>query len=118
MNYTLIVLCPWCGYSEVFKPEETPPEVCPICGTTEILIMAYRSSVMSEEGIQTDDGRTPKKRFNPPAAVKLKKVAPIQELEPGIFRLDLEKLFEFPIELAEEGVGKFRLLVKESDNSH
>lgn len=117
MNYTLVVLCPWCGYSEVFEPEETPPEACPVCGTTEMLIMAYRSSVSPETVRTAIRERPAKRRFNPPTAIKLKKLAPIQELEPGIFRVDLKKLLEFPIELAEEGVGRFRLLVREADRS-
>ena len=112
MGYTLILVCPWCGYSETFDPEDSLPEKCPACGSSEILIMAYRSLV---HGSRDTKGEEPKRqRFSAPIATKMKPVAPIFQLEPGIFRVDLERLFEAPVELAEEGVGRFRLLTGET----
>ncbi len=112
MGYTLILVCPWCGYSETFDPEESPPERCPACGSSEILVMAYRSLVHDSRGVQRSESK--KKRFSAPTATKMRPVAPIFQLEPGIFKVDLKRLFEAPVELAEEGVGRFRLLTGET----
>lgn len=111
MGYTLILVCPWCGYSETFDPEDSLPERCPACGSSEILIMAYRSLVHDSRAAKGEEPK--RKRFRAPIATKVKLVAPIFQLEPGIFRVDLERLLKAPVELAEEGVGRFRLLTGE-----
>jgi len=109
MGYALVLVCPWCGYSEAFDPEDHPPERCPVCGSSEVLVMAYRSLV---HGPQAERGEARRRRaFSSPRVVKLRPVAPIFQLEPGVFKVDLNRLFEAPVELAEEGLGRFRLLV-------